>query len=465
MGVNIQFNPPNINFQAGRKTVKTQIVAETKNFFAQHPNYTPAQKSALDKRLHFIVKQAEQNAQLKDLPKTDQELQAYCQSISDIVLSVNSNFKIPECKQNDPAVQAVYRMLMSGDVDWKNMLDSKILSALFVRKNPALLLETRVMFQKVMKEMASQFDNLSHQEQFSAQAIISNLLCYYTYFDPQNGEKMRVPQLINGNWQMVDYTVETISLTPSALGSPITAFGLMPDDKKSPPLLLFKGTTFPTDKGCCLELLADMNPGSSVGAYPFKMGKTTLQTWLNQATQTTGTKARICGQSLGGSLTLHTVSNFPQLVGEAWAVAPTALHESDLKIWDQYVAQNPGNIPRVEVLCQENDPVPKAGLRWGQGWNITHIFAADKKAGYFAHVMCYFSQTEHVALKGDLKSDEKKPSRYFMAIAHLILSIPLFISGVMLYSFYLAIRKTVEAACACFRTKKPPATLPQVDVV
>ena len=312
--------------------------------------------------------------------------------------------------------------------------------------------------------MARQFNNLSSKEQFCAQGIISNILCYYSFFDPHNGEKIRIPQLINGNWQMIDYTIETIALTPLALGSPVMAFGLLPDDKKSPPLLIFKGTSYPADSGCFLGNLADLNPGAAVGAYPFKMGKAKIQAWLNQATQTTGSKARIFGQSLGGSLTLHTVSNFPHLVEEAWGLESTALHKRDLKIWDQYTKQNPSSIPKVHVTYNENDAVPGAGFRWGQGWNLYKIYAADKKNGYLAHLECFLSQNEHIALKADLKADEKKPSRFFTAITHLVLSIPLFMTGVMVYTVYLGIRKVALAAKRCF-CKKPQTAAPQVTVI
>ena len=99
MSVNIQFNS-NIDFNTPRNAVKKQILADTTNFFGQHPHYTQAQKNVLNKRLPNIVKQAQKNAHLKDLPKNDNEFTDFCKAISDVVVSVNSPFHIPECKKN-----------------------------------------------------------------------------------------------------------------------------------------------------------------------------------------------------------------------------------------------------------------------------------------------------------------------------------------------------------------------------
>ncbi len=77
------------------------------------------------------------------------------------------------------------------------------------------------------------------------------------------------------------------------------AFGLIPNERSSPPLLLFKGTTYPTDDGCMLGLLTDLNPFASVGKYAFKIGKNKISKWLEN--HTSQSRARIYGKSLGSA--------------------------------------------------------------------------------------------------------------------------------------------------------------------
>lgn len=442
----------------GSSNPKKAVKEASLDFFAAHHAYTPAQKEIIRKRITPIIEQTRKNANLKRLPKNDAESRAFFKELNEVAIFAGSPLKLPACVKASPEIQAIYKKLLLGELglsEIKTFLKPSLVSAILFRQNPQLFKEAKELFGKVLKKIAPQLPNLSEKELFSAKSIIGNILSYYTYFGLENGEILSIPQQVDGTWKLVKYSVEKIYLTPSAMGSPITAFGLTPIDEKAPPLLLFKGTTIPTDQGAALSVLTDINPFGSVGSYAFKLGKANLKTWLEKNHLKTGLKANVYGQSLGGALTLHAAVNFPSLVAECHAYAPPALLPHEIRSWNRLYGKNPEAMPRVRIFYQENDIVPLTGLKWGEGWEIFRVFPSKSKNFFFSHMQCFLSQNESLILKADAKMDEKKFSRYFLAITHLVLSLPFFTVGVTVYAVYLTLRKVVEFSVSLFKRLQP----------
>lgn len=437
-----------VDFTAKRKYVKREIIGAVKQYLTENKLARP---DLSHQRSKLVTKLSCKNAHLRTFPRNQAELELLFETLKNSLICPRSTIKLPDGNSPNAAINKLYGKLMeghSGAGGLKKLLTPNLLSSILCRKNPTLIKEARDLFQHVLKDIFCQLEaesDSSPEDRLIAQGIIGNVLAYCTYFDLPKGSLLSVPVLVNGAWKLIDYRAEPISLTPAWMGSPITAYGLMPE-VKAPPLLLFKGTTFPTDKGFALSLLADINPFAAVGAYPFKMGKQKLQEWLEKATQASASKARVFGQSLGGALTLHTAAHFYDLIDQAIAFAPPALLSRDLRSWNKQAAEHPEKLPEVNVFYHENDIVPLAGLKWGENWNIYRVFADRKKCFIYSHMECFLSQKGSLILKVNPKNDQRKISRRIVAILHLALSIPMFALGITIYAFYLAIRKSVELA-------------------
>jgi hypothetical protein len=200
---------------------------------------------------------------------------------------------------------------MRGNVPEKDLLKNKaLLKAVVWKKNPELLKEGRDLLSSIFEGMMDNVDNLSKKESFHQEMIIGDLLSLYPFLGPKSGEEIHVPVRVNGSWQLVPYESEVIELTPKWMGSPLVAVGLIPKnrDEGHPPLLLFKGTTYPTDDGFSLSLITDLTPLTSVGASAFHLARDKLAAWLE--THASQQKAVIYGKSLGGAQAWRTACTF-----------------------------------------------------------------------------------------------------------------------------------------------------------
>lgn len=439
-----------IDFKAPKKQLRQTIEGQIA-FFLREKGVLATTLNP--KRLKLIRKNACKTIQLKhSLPKDSADLKALFKEINQILVPISS-LEIPPCSATDPALIAVYNGLLNGN--WEGLKNaSSILPAILYKKDPVLLNEARLSFQNALIGIYSQLPGKDAAVKFTAEAIVGNILAYYTFFDPPEGSSLQVPILAEGSWKLLDYTVERIALTPSWMGSPITAFGLVSKELRAPPLLLFKGTTFPADDGFGLSLLADINPFCSVGAYAFKLGKKKIERWLERTTKSSDCKARIFGQSLGGALTLHTAAKLYPFIEKAFALSPPALLKSDLRVWEKESKIGRSHLlPEVHVFCHQKDIVPMAGFKWAKEWNLYHIFPAKKKNAFVSHAECFISQKGTLVIKGDVKSDQNKLSRLALATLHLLLSLPLFVLGVVSYALFLLVKKLVELAKKVFHSR------------
>lgn len=189
-------------------------------------------------------------------------------------------------------------------------------------------MEAKELLQKVLLDIYASIQPST--DNHALEAMIGNVLALYTFLKPEKGEPLEVPLFVNGMWEKELYTIDTLQLTPNWMGSPVIAYGLNPAGK-NPPLLLFKGTSYPTDQGFYLQILADLNPFRSIGAYLFSIGKKPIKQWLQNA----GGKARLYGTSLGGALCEHTVIHYPDLIDKVFAFNCPALMGFELSQWNR----------------------------------------------------------------------------------------------------------------------------------
>ena len=419
------------------KRRKERLVSFVKDYFATLPELSVEQKRMVDRRISTIIAQVKSNACIGHTPAKEKELERFVKELETVVVHVNSSFKLPEYKGSSPLAKTVIEKLLEGVGTVNGAALAKTL--LFGKNKKPLLAELRSHFQIIFDAL---FENIQNESQdFWAEGLIGHLLSYYTFFDPPSGSKLSVPVCLDGKWQKIEYEVEKIPLTPSWMGSPMVAFGLTAFN--GPPLLLFKGTSYPADEGFGLQVLSDTNPGASVGGYAFAMAKQTLRKWLKEK----GTKARLFGVSLGGALVQHTVARMPEYIESAFAYCPPRLMHYELRQWNRLYKQNPTALPKVHIFEHDRDVVHSAGLSRGMGWQVYKVMGSRPSFSLLAHVECYLSRKELLILKGNSHNVPLKEK--VLSAVHLILSVPFFLLGVILQALITLARKVYELVKKC----------------
>ncbi|MBA3236978.1 MAG: hypothetical protein H0T62_01330 [Parachlamydiaceae bacterium] len=214
--------------------------------------------------------------------------------------------------------------------------------------------------------------------------IIGDILCLLPFLKPEDKEIFKIPVKTENGWEIILYTVDRIEMTPSWMGSPLVAYCLRSDIDVAPPLILFKGTTDPSDEGACLSILTDLNPFASVGSYAFFLGKEKIKVWLE--TFAPITKAIIYGKSLGGALAWRSAIHFPEYISKVMAYGAPGFSpwEKDLihKVTDED--------PDLQILffCQKNDLVPYSDLSADRGVHYYEILSSnDQENPLIAHAV------------------------------------------------------------------------------
>ncbi|KAF3363192.1 hypothetical protein PHSC3_000206 [Chlamydiales bacterium STE3] len=402
----------------------------------QEASYTKEQQKLIEKRLPFLIKR---NLKIYGFPPDQSKLNHFIEKIKKDIIQLGSPTGQCSLGKVAPEIQILRQRLLEGNFHGGKFLNKSVFKAFF-RKDEALLAGVREHFQAILDRIGERASKLPQQEYSSIEVLIGSVLSFVTYFNLQNNDELRVPQLIEGEWKSVSYRVERIELTPSWMGSPMTAFGLTSSSELVAPLLLMKGTTYPADDGFALSLLSDINLGCTPGTFAFYLAKNKLRGWLKNAAAYR--KAKVYGQSLGGSLTLLIASHFSKYLDDACAYSSTALMPHDLRKWKKKSLRNPAAyMPNVKIFCQENDLVSLAGFSWAKEWEVYRVYAQREYNFIHAHVQTFLFHSVHLMEKVDLKRELRKPSRIIIATLHLICSVPLFIISLQFYALYLLIRK------------------------
>ena len=228
------------------------------------------------------------------------------------------------------------------------------------------------------------------------------------------GQKIPIPIATKlGKPKIVMYHVDTVF----DLSAGMPAFGLIPNDIKVPPILLFRGTDLsPTLKGYS-SVFADLDlngPGLSV----FYSAQEDLHTWLEKVSLS-HSKARVMGYSLGGAFTQYTCiyeyelickdKNFPSI-----AFNEPGISEDLVLKWRQLKKEQQ---PPLKGYITEGDLVSTVGKLIG---NVKELTLDQLLEPLFAHVTLMSIQQRlyayriDVTLKNELdyssqKQDLKEP--------------------------------------------------------
>lgn len=294
-----------------------------------------------------------------------------------------------------------------------------LLSQIAPKRNVPLLLESRQFVQKTLCDLYAQMTSapLVQADAFHMETIVGDLLSIYPYLCPVSGEKLKVPIKIDGVYQLVDYIVDEIKLTPSWMGPPLLSYGLHAED--APPLFIFKGTTFQTDRGAGLGVLTDLNPGASVGGYAFGVAKKTLKHWLDLHTQKH--KALLFGKSLGGALAWRTALHFPHKISRVMAYAAPGFSIRAL-IQLSHLRKN-ATLPEINLICQKDDHVPFSDLVAPKGVNYYQVLGLHERKGRLAHGDIFSTNEGAMILKLDPAREARRIKRIWLTTVRAIVSI------------------------------------------
>lgn len=168
--------------------------------------------------------------------------------------------------------------------------------ALFFEYNPELVAQHRSQFQELFKFLSSHPDWLK-RDAVVAQMLVGNLIALLPYFDFEEGSSLSLLKFVEGEWKLISYQVVHVPL----MGNKIIAYGLEPQgETAATPILIFRGTPYPTASGFFDAVLSDLNPAKSIGEDIFEHGKPQLDRWMSGKS-----KVECYGVSLGGALAYH----------------------------------------------------------------------------------------------------------------------------------------------------------------
>lgn len=311
------------------------------------------------------------------------------------------------------------------------ILTTKLLKAAAIRKDDELLgqaqCELEAIGQRLLKELQSQ--ELNPSEYRLTEILLGQILALYPFFEPKTGTLLNLPQKIGESWALVTFRVEQIPLTPWWLGPPLLAFGLLPVENSvegACPRLLFPGTSQPTASWSPLDTWADVVPGYSVGEFIFNFwAKEILQNWIEKSAKQ---KVEVTGISLGGSLTLLTVSHLPHLVSEARAYVPPAVRGEVVSGFEKKLQRlDRSSWPVVSIYWQEGDFISLIGPAWSKHWTAYRLIPGKHLDFISAHNKAFSAQPLTAVVRMDTEKDSKRISRYIFNIGYEIVCIPIFL--------------------------------------
>lgn len=317
-------------------------------------------------------------------------------------------FTLPE--NLSPATQKLAQILFGEVPDRQTIAaDKEFVDAFLKAPNLRFCEECRTVFKSILEQIySSRPSNI-----FAAEALIGNLMCYIAYTRPSEEDRIKIPYWNGTEWDLVEYTIEHIRLTPDWMGPPSIAYGLVPvDNEQAPPRLLFKGTGFPSEPEFFIQVLNDITPLASVGSFSFFFGRDNIKDWLDKV----GRGVWVAGHSLGGALTENVVSAFPSQVARGDAYCPPALLRA--------------NTPHsnMHVYIQPNDIVSCDGLTWGKGWKIYQVETPEHYNMLISHAKCHLIDPHCQIIPLDPAKESYTFSRILLTASHQIAAIPLFVA-------------------------------------
>lgn len=269
----------------------------------------------------------------------------------------------------DKHVQKIVHALMHGGHLSKDLLQKKLLKAIFVNKDSHLLEHFRMALQHELDSLASSPPK-NAKEEVMWRAFLGNVVALLPFTYPKANDTITIPILENGTCRPIEYNIEILPLPYPGVASPMTALGLMPanDDKKAPPLLSFIGTTYPAGDGHIATLLADFTPNHSVGELVYNNNKTTIEGWLKDKKD-----VHVFGMSLGGAMAFHAYRHNHDKLARVDVYNPPGLYPN---CWKDKIESE----CQVNIYCQSGDLVSHLGA-WPVGNNVALYLILQHQKG------------------------------------------------------------------------------------
>ncbi|HAU0854347.1 lpg1907 family Dot/Icm T4SS effector [Legionella pneumophila serogroup 1] len=336
-----------------------------------------------------------------------------------------SRKNIPPEEQRAVLIRNTLRLLMMGwNTSWTELFSWETFKAIYLQRDPLLLKEFRLAFQKGFDALFTQLSGrqFNSQQNEQIQLYLSNCLSYLPLFDLNPYESIKVPQRINDQWVMVDYYIKPIELTNHRGKNDLIlrdddrvfAYGLEPiDNPNAQSHLIFMGTTYPAGQGFISQLNTDLKGFETVGYSLYKNGRDRIKDWILKQ----NSKIHVCGISLGGSLSLLLAIDMGKYLSRVDALNPAGLHDTDNKVkydkWDKIKKK-----PLVVVQQQGNDPVSFFGV-WKKEWNIFHVKPPKDKQGpnlFCDHFLNYagFAETEFTYVSAEQQNAKRKARNFWL---------------------------------------------------
>lgn len=323
---------------------------------------------------------------------------------------------------DEPLVVArnALRFLMMGwSSSWTELVSWPVFKAVYIRRDPVLVRAMRLAFQQGFENLFKHLSQLelNPEQKEQVQLYLSNCLNLLPYSDLTPYESIKIPQLIDNKWELVDYYVTPIELT-SQKGikayfirdrDRVFAYGLQAiNNERAQSHLIFMGTTYPAGQGFVPQVDSDFRAFDHVGHNLYQTGREKIVRWMVEQKK----KVHVCGVSLGGALSLLLALDLGEQVERVDALnppglAPTWENNTDDR-WDSLTAK-----PKVVIQMQADDPVSFFGL-WKKDWEIIHVTPPVDKRGpnaYCDHFLNYagFAETRFSHLSAE---EENKKRTY-----------------------------------------------------
>ncbi|MEC7030875.1 MAG: hypothetical protein VXW87_04350 [Pseudomonadota bacterium] len=314
-----------------------------------------------------------------------------------------------------------------------------IIKHLLWHQDPLILQEAKSWFEEEIWRVAS-----LQIPQARKQLTISQLLALLPYFLTLEDSSVTIPIIHAGNWKQHRYNIEKISLTPEILPScdRFFAYGLVPEDPNNQHLLIFKGTTYPTDSGFWSTIMADLYPFSDIGTPLIWWGKKHLNTWAQNHQN-----IHILGQSLGGALALmsHDLPN----VHSVTCVNP-ALPSKDVPC------------KNCRVIFNQTDTLSKIGVIPSAADTFqVSVESSQNIPKFIAHIQPWLSDEKSNVAQLSVEDSHKHRYRFWYFLYHIARPIAFFLV-LSFYILHLIYSYTVaffnwllQPVSALFSQKKP----------
>lgn len=271
-----------------------------------------------------------------------------------------------------------------NDLPFPTGVNLRIFLALFYKKDEQILEAIRQLYRKGLEHLNFVFNEHQLNADFHQSLdYLYSSLCFLPIweFHLDNNPHIAIPQFIENTWQLVDFEIHSIDITPNQFDDKAYCYGLIPKTQKAPPILIFSGTTYPMGAGALTYFKADLEAFRCVGQSLFKVAQEKIVHWMNSQQIE---KINVLGLSLGGAMSLQFSLHLPDRLIQAFALNPPGLYE---------LSPAPNNQTSVRVLIQNHDIVSKFGV-WHKHWQIEKITAKDNipfKSGFLDHTLIYSS--------------------------------------------------------------------------